>query len=70
MVYNSFELPESLFSFLWMFHLMLIWPASNISTFYRYVFMRRIYSFSNYLRFRNMPKLVNSTVKVVCDIMI
>ncbi|CAN7029117.1 unnamed protein product [Brassica rapa subsp. trilocularis] len=35
MVYNSFELPESLFSFLWMFHLMLIWPASNISTFYR-----------------------------------
>ncbi|RID49418.1 hypothetical protein BRARA_H00219 [Brassica rapa] len=27
-------------------------------------------SFSNYLRFRNMPKLVNSTVKVVCDIMI
>ncbi|CDY46562.1 BnaA08g02010D [Brassica napus] len=69
MVYNSFELPESLFSFLWMFHLMLIWPASNISTFYRYNWFIRD-SFSNYLRFRNMPKLVNSTVKVVCDIMI
>ncbi|CAN6820059.1 unnamed protein product [Brassica oleracea] len=27
-------------------------------------------SFSNYLRFRNMPKLVKSTVNVVCDIMI
>ncbi|KAF8090780.1 hypothetical protein N665_0467s0009 [Sinapis alba] len=27
-------------------------------------------SFSNYLRFGNMPELVKSTVKVVCDIMI